>query len=339
MGARTELRWSTSDCYHAGVIPLCGLARRPAIALTPSNNRSVEGFMRSLDSRAVRRVIHGLCVGVLTFGGCGDSSTGPGGGDGIPTARFIDSPVEGLEYTVGALGGTTDNTGRFEYVLGADVTFKVGGIVLGTAPVARVLTPIDLVPGAFDVFDSHVTNIARFLQTIDDDAIPTNGLTITEAVRTAAAGRSIDFDQAVINFENDVDVQNAIAALTAATAAGPRTLLDVTAAQANLTSAIEELLPGNYSGIFELLGSGNNLPQIGTWSFSIDTQGVVTGSGTVQGQPVDFAGTVGTGGSIADSQGPGSETAYDGTITPSGEVSGHWYGPGDIIAHFEGQRN
>jgi hypothetical protein len=291
--------------------------------------------MRSVKGRAVRRVTSGVCLGVLVIGACGDSSTGPGGG--VPTAQFIDSPVEGLEYTIGALSGITDNAGRFEYVQGADVTFKVGGIVLGTATVAPVMTPVELVPNGIGVTDPTVTNIARFLQTIDDDAIPTNGITITDPVRAAAAGRSINFDQPTISFEDDVDVQNAVNALTQATTSGQRALLDALTAQQNLTTAIEGLLAGNYSGIFEQFGSGNNLPHIGTWSFTINSHGDVSGSGTIQGQPVDFTGHTGAGGSISDSV-PGSETSYYGTITPSGEVSGQWYGPGDLIAHFKGSR-
>ena len=51
-----------------------------------------------------------------------------------------------------------------------------------------------------------VTNMGRFLQSLDADGDPENGITITEAVRNEISGRMIDFNQSTVNFENDPDV-------------------------------------------------------------------------------------------------------------------------------------
>ena len=75
---------------------------------------------------------------------------------------------------------------------------------------------------AFDVTDPYVTNVARVLQILDDDADPSNGITIPAAVRGAAAGMSMDFDRDSGAFEADAGVQAANAALTAETSSGAR---------------------------------------------------------------------------------------------------------------------
>jgi hypothetical protein len=52
------------------------------------------------------------------------------------------------------------------------VTFSIGGITLGSAVGQPQLTPIDLVPGAIDATDQQVTNILRFVQSLDADSDP-----------------------------------------------------------------------------------------------------------------------------------------------------------------------
>jgi len=80
--------------------------------------------------------------------------------------------------------------GRFNYVPGVEVAFLIGGIQLGTAEGNNVITPIDLVAEANDADHPTVINILRFIQTLDDDGNPDNGITITAVVRDMAGGRS-----------------------------------------------------------------------------------------------------------------------------------------------------
>jgi len=137
----------------------------------------------------------------------------------------VDSPVEGLSYASATLNGTTDADGIFSYETNETVTFSIGDITLGSTSGAAVITPVDMVSGATSETDPVVTNIARFLQTLDDDGNPDNGIIISNTVSNLAAGKNIDFMLSTSDFENNGNVQTVIADLTASTSAGARTLV------------------------------------------------------------------------------------------------------------------
>ena len=120
------------------------------------------------------------------------------------TGIFLDSAVEGIDYTSGTLSGQTDGSGKFEYYEGSDVSFTVGGVSLGTTKGASTLTPVELVEGANSDTDS-VVNIARFLQTLDADGDPSNGITITPAVSKSLkdSNASVQFNVSPDKFEED----------------------------------------------------------------------------------------------------------------------------------------
>jgi len=93
---------------------------------------------------------------IFALGACGGgSSQGPGGGPGptLETGVFVDSPVEGLEFTAYDAGGAvvesgvTNSAGEFHYSPGGAVTFSLaqGVLELGSAEGAVVVTPADLV--------------------------------------------------------------------------------------------------------------------------------------------------------------------------------------------------
>ena len=186
-------------------------------------------------------------------GGGGSSDGGGGGGTGgggtvTNTGIFVDSTVEGLRYVTDSLEGQTDAGGRFNYRPGETVGFYVGDILIGAATGALELSPIDLVPGATNENHPTVTNIARFLQTIDDDGNPSNGIRITEVVADLARGQSINFNQSISAFENDGAVQVLVSSLTSATAAGARSLVPASVAQGHLRSSLLGLLEGEWVG-------------------------------------------------------------------------------------------
>ena len=106
---------------------------------------------------------------------------------------FLDNPVGGIEYETPTHSGITDAEGHYEYEPGETVTFFLGDIVLGSVLAGPVLTPLELVPGATSPADTEVLNLLIFLQTLDDDGDPSNGITITQSTRDAAVGNSIDF--------------------------------------------------------------------------------------------------------------------------------------------------
>ncbi|WP_339721380.1 DsbA family protein [uncultured Paraglaciecola sp.] len=151
---------------------------------------------------------------------------------------FIDSPVEGLSFKSGSVEGVTDVNGTFTYEVGTEVTFSLGGIVIGSATGAAILSPLSLVADAADETDPTVVNIAAFLQTLDDDGDPENGITITSTQQAEASDLSINFQQSVFDFEFDADVQNVVSILTSITLAGPRALTSAEDALVHLRASL-----------------------------------------------------------------------------------------------------
>jgi hypothetical protein len=127
-----------------------------------------------------------------------------GGGDRpVLTGHFTDSPVQGLQYRTASQSGETDATGGFKYLPGETVTFFVGDIPLGEVVGASMITPFDIAgisppevinssepnPLAID----HAVNLAVFLQTLDADGDPSNGIVIPTEIRTLTSGLTLDF--------------------------------------------------------------------------------------------------------------------------------------------------
>jgi hypothetical protein len=104
------------------------------------------------------------------------------GGSGTPTAAgvFVDAPVEGLTYESDGITGTTDSAGNFIYKVGKNITFSINGVSLPPVQGASMLTPVDLV-GASSPDSPEAINIARFLQSIDADGNPDNGIRIDKS--------------------------------------------------------------------------------------------------------------------------------------------------------------
>jgi Tol biopolymer transport system component len=183
-----------------------------------------------------------FCICTLTLlilTACSDgvsSSSGPNAqqaaGPNAQQGVFIDSAVEGVTYTTLTRSGTTDSNGTFVYLFGEVVTFSIGGITLGSAVGQPQLTPIDLVPGAIDATDQQVINILRFVQSLDADSDPSNGISIPAAAQANAAGQTLDFNQATVAFEADA---NALLALLYPLPALPPALVSEAAALAHFT--------------------------------------------------------------------------------------------------------
>ena len=118
---------------------------------------------------------------------CGSNDTD------VRRGEFKDSLVEGLVYKTATQSGVTDTSGAFSYKQGETVTFSLGGVVIGSAQGARLVTPVDLVPGATNENDETVTNVCRLLQSLDLDGNPDNGISIPATIRQTMANVSLDF--------------------------------------------------------------------------------------------------------------------------------------------------
>jgi len=165
--------------------------------------------MRINKVSAARAVFWHLLVSsliLLLLAGCSDR-----GGDEImitppgKKGRFIDSHVEGLRYSSFGYAGVTGKDGTFIYHPGLPVTFSVGHVTLGTASPEDIVTPIHLGPRGADINHPKVINIAQFLQSLDLDGDPRNGILIPEQIREGLAGIPINFSAE--DFEGSTGVQ------------------------------------------------------------------------------------------------------------------------------------
>lgn len=274
---------------------------------------------------------------IAVLAGCG------GGGSDSPTSppvtpaattqgKFIDAAVGNLDYTCGTApnqtSGTTDGLGVYLYVQGTPAptcTFSVGGVILGSAPAGNLLTPYSLVPGSTPgTPDPTVTNIARFLQSLDSDRNPANGVAIADATRTALAGKTLSFS--ATNFDA------AFATAVASTSLAGTTLVSA----GNAMNALDLTLVGLYNGAYQCTYSitVNNVDTVvGNVSISIGTDGTVTGSGFALNSPnttFTVNGTVlASGTSNIAGGGTSNGATFSGTFTSDGTVantngSGHW---------------
>ena len=183
-----------------------------------------------------------LCVAVATSIGL----TACSGGSGDPTVStpntgvFLDSAVDGINYSTTTLSGTTNSNGEFQYNDGETVTLSIGDIDLPPATGGSVITPLDLV-NTQNVNDTLVVNIARLLQSLDTDGDPTNGISISDMAHQSATGVTVDFSSPT--FDNDV--MNLVANSGSVTT----TLID----EATAISHLQETLAD--SGLLTLIGS------------------------------------------------------------------------------------
>jgi len=265
-----------------------------------------------------------ITVAMALQAGCGDGSddpSPPAQPTATSTGRFVDAAVSNLGYRCSGLSGVadvagvTDSLGQFDYVPGQSCSFSAGGVVLGSALGASLLTPASLVPGAVPgVPNTTVTNIVRFLMSIDDDMQPDNGISIAAEVNAALAARTLDF--ASPSFDTD-----AAAVLTAAVPG--RGLTSAAAASAHLDQTLVGLYAGAYACTYRgMVGGVDAL--LGNVSIHIG-DGVIAGSGVPAGGggSFDVAGTISSTGAANLSAGTTSTGAsFQGSFSSDGTTAG-----------------
>ncbi len=146
-----------------------------------------------------------MLAGSVSLVACDSGSDGTVA-PGVPpiqlTGTFIDSPVENIGYrTESIASGATDSQGRFNYLAGESVTFFIGNLDFPSTQAQEVVTPFDLA-GTTDITDPTVINIARLLQSLDENGNPDDGIRIPDIAVQAAT--QIDFTQIGVDFEADV---------------------------------------------------------------------------------------------------------------------------------------
>ncbi len=190
-------------------------SRWPTDTLTRPTHNSI--YQRNSPMKALVTL-----VTTLILVACGGGGGGGGGSPAVATGQFTDSPVKGLQYRTASQSGETGANGEFRYLPGETVTFFVGDITLGAAAGAAKVTPFDLagiaapttVPnsGQTNVAFDQAINLAVFLQTLDVDGNPANGIEIPAQIRTLASGLTLDFKQPRASFVNAIALRRVVGA-------------------------------------------------------------------------------------------------------------------------------
>jgi hypothetical protein len=159
----------------------------------------------------------------ITLSGCGGSSSDnkdpvpdENNGDTTIVGYLTDSAVAGLTYTTATQSGTTGDNGAFTYEDGETITFSLGDITIGETVAAKEdMTPLDLIPGAVlyttnkqvekmlsadstapeRIAFFKLANTLTFLQSLDEDSNPDNGISIPAGISDVLAGRDINFEE------------------------------------------------------------------------------------------------------------------------------------------------
>jgi hypothetical protein len=173
-------------------------------------------------------------LGLLLLNGCGGGSGGSSDEE-VLTGRFLDSACAGLTYYTESRSGVTNANGEFTYLAGETVVFGLGDLEFPAVTAAHILTPLELA-GVEDINHTGVVNMARLLQSLDQDCDPDNGITIGGEALLAATGMEIDFEDP--DFDSQVAnlVANAGQQNSACT-----TLIDADQAIAHLQNTLDEL--------------------------------------------------------------------------------------------------
>jgi hypothetical protein len=169
------------------------------------------------------------------------------------TGVFRDANVQGVEYTSGTLNGVTGADGRFQYQVGSTVTFKVGGVTLGSFQGQPFITPLHLPTVATNVGD-QIDNRLRFLQMLDLDGNPENGIEISaNALARAQTWTQVDFTVAPGSLATALDF---IRADAVSADGGTHTLPTADAARDHFARAVRCTYSGIYRGTYSGADTG-----------------------------------------------------------------------------------
>jgi len=132
----------------------------------------------------------------LTLIACGGDDSGPA--SPLRTGVFLDSAaVEGLSYSTATMNGKTNAAGEFMFNAGERITFSLGGLELPEVQAANTITPVTLFGGN----DASVADLSRLLQSMDEDAITDNGISLPLTVESITSDTAIAFGEASFDMQ------------------------------------------------------------------------------------------------------------------------------------------
>ena len=157
-----------------------------------------------------------ICIGLLlsltACGGSSDSATPEN--EVLPpppptyTGVFLDSAVEGLNYSTDSQSGATNADGEFLFQADELITFSIGGITFPSIAAELILTPLSLF-NSNDVNQLEVVNTLRLLQSLDSDGDLSNNIQIPELAHDLAQDITLDFSD-----ENFADLVSDLIAMS-----------------------------------------------------------------------------------------------------------------------------
>ncbi|PLY07660.1 MAG: hypothetical protein C0625_05645 [Arcobacter sp.] len=137
-----------------------------------------------------------LFISIFVFIACGSggSSSGVGMVSSITssdqTAKLIDSPIAGVDYKTESKSGITASDGSFDYSSSdKSVTFKIGSLLLGTLDLSKLNNDKNILVSEVlglertNTSDTNLKKVLRFIQSLDDDNNPANGINITDDIK------------------------------------------------------------------------------------------------------------------------------------------------------------
>lgn len=133
-------------------------------------------------------------------------TSGCGSEDGIKGV-LGSIPIFGVSYEgdLGSIGATSEK-GEFFYQENENITFSIGGLVLGSHMGVEHINALMMTPSATSATDTVVNNKVVFLQSIDADASLNNGIQITQEMSEVISqqAQSLDFNQNNTDFSQNL---------------------------------------------------------------------------------------------------------------------------------------
>ena len=284
------------------------------------------------------RLHYGLAVAMVAMlsacggGGDGGSGTSTPSESGISSSLnsqtgtalrgiFTDERVKGVSYECGNRKGVTDQSGYFFYEANEKCSFSIGGLVIGNIPGSPVVTPVSFFVGANDETDSRVVSLSRFLQSLDADNDPSNGIDIPND-KANQLDRSLDFSSATFDLE--------AAPLISRLYPG-RALVSADSAKGHLRATLVKIRDGNYRCTFD--GDDEGSVEVTLLA------GVVSGKGYFSDDlkkedPFTVYGSIKSSGVLTLSSGDSAESTtsggtntgatWTGEVRTDGQGSGTW---------------
>jgi len=136
-------------------------------------------------------------VASILFAGCGSSSSTE---STIGTGYYVDSAIEGVNYSCGTQSGVTGIDGNFTFEVNKNCTFKLGTLTLREVDASVLKDGLTILEDQPDV--------ARLLQTLDVDGNASNGIEVSEAAKLLEITEVPTEDAVLESIHEDIKVKD-----------------------------------------------------------------------------------------------------------------------------------